>query len=165
MRDWTNLNFFGDRYVRYPSGELEQACSLGSGFNLNEIAISRHPVDQYLSMLRSGNAKDNVDVDLFLSRSRQYTEKTAHLKTFKYEDFCQNPVVQLKQITATLNIQYNDSFLADFSSFRNVTGDMLGRSHFSEIKKVDLKQVDSNQKTLFEKNDDYQFLIHHYGYI
>lgn len=82
-------------------------------------------------------------------------------QVFKYEDFVNSPVEEMKKISGSLELTFSDSFIDTFSLFR-VTGDS-GRSGdvIEERKRRDLTNEELNE---FSSSKYYAMIAKRFNY-
>ncbi|MEP0857776.1 glycosyltransferase [Trichocoleus sp. DQ-U1] len=141
IRDWVTLNFLAqasnDIYV--PSVFLEQELYLSHyGFSCRPLVLTRRSADVYESITRTFEQFRNLSVQDFGTYYLAYAQAVSRYPVFHYENFCREPEKELKRICDTLDINYNDSFLTEFSKFEYCTGDntLLTSSRGNKLEKI-----------------------------
>ncbi len=132
IRDWPAVNFLGDVFIQdvlVPSYVLEQEIYLlQGGFEYRSAAITRKSEDVYTSIVKSF-AEKSPEKFRFLSatdfgkRYLQFAKSIRGHRIFHYEDICDDPEAQIKELCEYLEIRYDASFLNDFKYFDRCTGD------------------------------------------
>lgn len=98
---------------------------LSEHFNIQSVATIRNPIDAYLSLIKNDWVHfEPRCFDEYCCRAIAFIEDQNLI--FSYERFVLDPVGQMKAITSSLGLGYDDSFIDTFGAF-NVTGDS-GRS-------------------------------------
>lgn len=154
IRDWTTLNFFheacGDPRSIYnktyvSSMVLEQSIYFSySGLNLEPIAMVRRSSDVYESMQRSFKHLKNLSVDKFAQHYLAYAKAVSNYPIFYYENFCQEPQKELHRICNLLDVNYDPSFITEFSKFTNCTGDNTLSTQSRGIQLQKIRPLESN---------------------
>jgi hypothetical protein len=126
IRDWPSLNFLerasNDIYIA--SGVLEQELYLWEyGLNGCPIVFTRRSADVYESLTRSFDQLQDLSVKDFGVCYLNYAQSVSAYPVFHYENFCHEPKKELKRICEVLGVNYNDSFITEFSTFDKCTGD------------------------------------------
>lgn len=132
IRDWSSVNFLGDLLVQdvlTPSYVLEQEVYLSRGeFECHSAVIARRAEDVYASIIKSFAEKlpENfrfLSAEDFGKRYLQYARSVSRYRIFHYEDICEEPETQIKELCEYLEIHYSASFLEKFKYFKQCTGD------------------------------------------
>ncbi|BAU40426.1 sulfotransferase family protein [Leptolyngbya sp. O-77] len=132
VRDWSAVNFLGDLLVQdflTPSYVLEQEVYLLRGeLTYCSAVISRRAEDVYASIIKSfaERTPENfrfLSAEDFGKRYLHYAKSVSRYRIFHYEDICDEPEAQIKELCEYLEIQYDASFLHKFKHFNQCTGD------------------------------------------
>lgn len=74
IRDWTHLDFVAAPFLEEPTNRLSLADALAGRFEITQIEITRHPLDQTESILRTWSGESMPPLDTFLTAERRYAE-------------------------------------------------------------------------------------------
>lgn len=121
IRDWTFGSFVPSRYNNFkPSKSLATLDIISKSFPVTSFAFVRNSIDVWLSL----SASPRTFYDKNLEFLYEFTEslKKRKIRIFKYEDFCNDPIQEMKKICSYIGINYSDLFL-NYANFKNVTGD------------------------------------------
>ena len=133
IRDWTFGSFVPSRYNKFkPSKSLATLDAISKSFSIISFAFVRNSIDIWLSL----NASSRTFYDKNLEFLYEFTKSLMNkkIRIFKYEDFCNNPVQEMKTICGYIGINYSDLFL-NYADFKNVTGDIDLPDHSRGIKR------------------------------
>lgn len=133
IRDWTFGSFVPLKYnIFKPSSALALSNILKKAkINKKEFAFVRNAKDVWLSMYASN--KPFHDRQLNYLHKFIKTIKEKNIKIFKYEDFCSNPILEMKKMCKYLNIPYSPLFL-NYNLSSKATGDIDSPSPSRGIK-------------------------------
>lgn len=121
IRDWTFGSFVPSRYNSFkPSKSFATLDLIVKKFPVRFFAFVRNPIDVWLSFEASPRTFYDKNLDFFYEFAQNLINRK--VKFFKYEDFCLNPVREMKRICAYIDVDYSDIFL-NYMDFKNVTGD------------------------------------------
>jgi len=164
VRDLSHIDYFGFPFTTSPSGTSKQKDVLSADFNINAIALVRHPVDLYLSLTKLSFMKGFNKPELFLKAYKLYADMACDTGFIRYEDFCHTPIDSLKLICRCLKVNFEDT-TRSFARYNTITGDNMAKSQVKRaIIKVIRRKRPNNIVALFEKNADYQSAIEMLGY-
>lgn len=92
VRDWAHLDFHAVPFTQEPTCEFTTANVLGfSGlFRLHRAALTRHPVDQWISLSRLSLVR-KLSLEDFLRGYLRYAEQCVNIGFVRYEDFVVRP--------------------------------------------------------------------------
>jgi len=119
LRDHTHRDF------TMPDGNTFELSTVKSVADLspNVIALTRNPVDQYLScMSRTGMAR-YFTLPNFVNAWIQYNRRIREYTVIRYEDLVDDPVKEIKRACDVFDITYNDKLISHFSSIHTISGD------------------------------------------
>ena len=133
IRDWTHVDFTPGSYPVKPTLHLSQVEELSRHFNVKNIALVRHPVDSYLSLIRLADYRGRLRVSTYLKGFRAYAEIAVKTGFVRFEDFCTQPAVVLGKVCDALGLEFDPDFEKRFSGYANITGD-----HYTSDQKVTL---------------------------
>ena len=121
VRDWTFGSFVPSRYNNsQPSKSLATLDAIAESFPVVSFAFVRNAVDIWLSLKASPRTFYDKNLEYLYEFMKSLINK--NIKIFKYENFCQNPIQEMKKICDYTGINYNDRFL-NYADYKNVTGD------------------------------------------
>jgi hypothetical protein len=124
IRDWSVIDFVPMKENDFkPSRSFSNLQCLKALGDVRPFAFVRDPIDVWIS---NGSHRE------FFGGYRRYAEALSELDVpiFKYEDFCQDTAVLLKEICQCLGISYSDHW-REFSGYQRVTGDVRTQKHTS----------------------------------
>lgn len=96
---------------------------LHTSFQLNRLAIARHPVNQFLSMMNFIPIQKYMTFQLFCRGYIAYHQSVQDVPVIRYEDIIEYPENVLKTASRVLKIEFPNSSLENFHKNTNVTGD------------------------------------------
>lgn len=132
VRDWTFGSFVPSRYNNcQPSKSLATLDAISKSFPVVSFAFVRNAIDIWLSLKASPRTFYDKNLECLYEFTKSLINK--NIKIFKYEDFCQNPIQEMKKICDYTGINYSDLFL-DYADYKNVTGDTDLPDHSRGIK-------------------------------
>lgn len=126
IRDWSTLNFLGNVYWEYfsPSMILEQDLYLSNcGLQVNCAVITRQSACVYESIVRCFPDQSHLNVEEFSESYLAYAKAVCNYPVIHFEKFCAEPEVQFQKLCGYLSVKYDQSFLTQFHSFNQCTGD------------------------------------------
>lgn len=126
VRDWTHIDFTPGDYPVPAIYALSQDMVLRDHFEINQIAIARHPLDTYLSISKVPRIKDRLCLTDYMSGFLKFARIAKSIGFVRFEDFCTQPQKVTKLLCGTLGISYADDFKTRYSTFHKVTGDIYG---------------------------------------
>ncbi len=122
IRDWTFGSYVPSQYNNFqPTKSLATLKILSKNFPVISFAFVRDPIDVWLSLQDSPRTFYDKNLEFLHELSKSLIENK--IKIFKYEDFCKEPIKEMKKICRHTKIKYNKLFL-DYNNFTNVTGDI-----------------------------------------
>lgn len=123
IRDWNFGSFVPLKYNSFkPSSTLAFSKVLEKEkIDKKEFAFVRNAKDIWLSMHASNKPFHDRQLNYLYKFIK--TIKENNIKTFKYEDFCLNPVSEMKKICKYLKITYSPLFL-NYNLSLKATGDI-----------------------------------------
>jgi len=168
LRDWAHIDFIGPPSVKPPSSKLLLNQRLEKKYDLLRYALVRHPAETWRSSSKMRIFQENnIGVEQFLSGYRSYLEEIGNVPIMRYEDFTKSPSDSMELICRYLDVPFDSNFLQNWSSYKNITGDMFNSSRGSgqkEILHFELKEIDPGFKELFASSEDYQFIVSRLDY-
>lgn len=165
IRDWSHIDFTAIPFVNRCSYELTQSQLLSPHMEVNHLATVRHPIDSYLSVSKLSILQDKLTLENYLKGAKEFALKAEEIGFVKYEDFCEDPVGNLKNICRRLNVNYDDDFIHDFYSYSKITGEITGgRAAGSVIKKPKRPEIDRLLKQRINECREYWEILEILGY-
>lgn len=128
IRDWSTLNFLSNVYWEYfsPSMILEQDLYLSNhGLQITCAVVARQSACVYESIVRSFPDQNDLRVEDFAESYLAFAEAVCHYPVIHFENFCAEPEVQFRKLCDYLNVKFEWSFLTQFYSFNQCTGDNM----------------------------------------
>lgn len=127
IRDWCSVNFLSNPIesdILVPSFVLEQKTYLQHyEFHGSAVVVSRRAADVYESITRSFQHLQNLNIEDFGESYLKYAAAVSNYPIIHYERICTNPKETISKICNLLGINYDESFIFNFSRFENCTGD------------------------------------------
>jgi len=123
IRDWTHVDFTPGPYPVKPVLRLSQLETLQTEFDVRHIALTRHPLDTYLSLARLQDYRGRLGIKQYLYGARAYAEAATDIGYMRYEDFCRSPDISLKTICDRLDVNYDPEYRDRFYRYWTITGD------------------------------------------
>ena len=117
IRDYSFVDFTPNSINDFqPKSNFSALVELQNHIPLQVISFVRDAYDVWIS--RNCPPK-------FSEGYLKYVEQLMELKIpiFKYEDFCENPEIELSKICDSVNIRYDKKHLENPSKYQNITGD------------------------------------------
>jgi len=124
IRDWTHIDFTPGDYPVEPIYQLSQDLVLQEHFDIRRVAITRHPLDAYLSVCQVPRMQGTLSTNDYMAGFLKFSEIAKSIGFIRYEDFCEHPKPVLGGICDTLDISYADDFESRYNSFTRVTGEI-----------------------------------------
>ncbi len=166
IRDWNHIDFTAVPYVPQPSFCLTTVDALKDFFTIIHTAIVRHPIDQWLSLIKIPNVKGLLSLDSFLHGYHQFAVHCAEIGFFKYEDFTKNPETQLRLLCNRLKLHFDPNFINRWGSYTKITGDIWGFGRgTNEIRPLPRRLLDATLLEDFKRNADYLSSLEILGYL
>lgn len=123
IRDWTHVDYTPGYYPVSPVYRLSQLEALQEDYEVRHIALARHPIDTFLSLVRLSDYRGRIGIAQYLYGARAYAETAATVGFVRFEDFCTEPDVVLKKTCKTLGVKFDRSYRHSFHDYQAVTGD------------------------------------------
>lgn len=162
LRDWSHLDFTGVPYLDDPPHYSTHLETLESKFEVVAAATVRHPVPQWLSLVKFLKNKGDVPLGPFLAGYRKFAELAARVGFVRYEDLLDHPDRTLETLCRGLEIPFDLTYDERWATNRHVTGD---NSVEREIRNRDpLPSYPAVTILEFEKNPDYRAALRLLGY-
>jgi protein O-GlcNAc transferase len=159
LRDWTHLDYIGVPYTK-PEHGFKLSDSLSEMYDIRNVVTTRHPVDQYLSLLGLPIVAQSLDLDAYLHGCLRFAQHAKEHGFYRYEDFTNDPTTVLKLICKDLDLEFDENYKDKWSAYTTITGDTqpgLGRgSTKREIQSLARKPIDETLLSAIRSNLDYQ---------
>lgn len=151
LRNHSHIDFF--------SGSIPRRTSLLSDIlnednNLIQILSVRHPLDSWLSMMKTGWNKHIPfnDFSEYCIRAQIMVNAFKNTPIIHYESFCINPQQSMVEICKIFKLKYSIKFLENFSTFK-LSGDS-GRTG-NVIKPRERRNIPNNLLNKIDSSNEY----------
>ncbi len=121
VREWSHLDVIGHPFVQ-PSMRPVMIEELAGRFEIAQAITVRHPVDQYLSLVRLDVVK-GMTVEGYLRGCRVFAEWAQAEGFVRYEDFTADPDASLRALCERLRVEFDPSYAQRWAAYDKVTGD------------------------------------------
>lgn len=106
IRDWAFGSFVPSIYNNYkPSKSLATLDAISKSFPVISFAFVRNSIDIWLSLNASPRTFYDKNLEFLYELTKSLIDKK--IKIFKYEDFCINPVQEMKNICGYMWLYWN----------------------------------------------------------
>jgi len=159
IRDWNHLDYIG---IPFTQAGFRPALveSLQAEFELLRYATVRHPLDQWLSLVRNPLFADRLALGKYLKGVRRFSEMAAEIGFLHYEDFAADSDAALQGLCSGLEIPFDAGYRGRWSTYTHITGDVLpGRSSPGEIKPLPREEMDQESLETMTSRADYQRIL------
>ncbi|ABK44145.1 Tetratricopeptide TPR_2 repeat protein [Magnetococcus marinus MC-1] len=166
VRDWTHVDFTGYPFRR-PQWHLTLAETLSKRFRVRSLFTTRHPLDQWLSLVKyaqQGGAGVSVSLSLYMEGYRRFAQLCADHGFVRYEDFTVDPDARLQEMCEKLEIPFDAGYQQRWASYTNITGDTIGTRGAQQIKPLSRRPVEAGLHRQLQENSDYQQILSLLGY-
>jgi hypothetical protein len=166
IRDWSHLDFIGLPFIEKPSYRMMLVEALLKDFEILQLALVRHPIDQWLSS-RNLLAFQNVTLEMFLHGYREFSKQIQDIPFIHYEDFTKEPEKEMRVICKELHLNYDEDFIINWTDYHKITGDTSDTSRGSHLNKIiPMPRFPIKNKFLsqFRNNKDYMRALELLGY-
>lgn len=134
IRDWPFINFVPHEYNNWnPANSFLALEELEDKCNVIPFAFIRDSIDVWISR---GAPEVEEFFDSYLRYVKAILEKK--IQIFKYENFCRNPELIIKNICDYSGLEYSDSY-QNYASFENVNGDVQIKGGSRGMKQKEIK--------------------------
>lgn len=123
LRDWSHIDFYGRPYNEAPSGRSILADTLAGTMTLRRAAVTRHPLDQLLSLGRLIIMNGHLDLEPFLQGYRRFAEMAAAVGFVRYEDLTTAPDATLGRLCGLLDVVFDPTYAGRWAGWEKITGD------------------------------------------
>ncbi len=159
LRDWSHLDYIG-----VPFAEPKYGFALGEAlepaYEIRSSVTTRHPIDQYLSLMQLHVVAPRLDFDRYCLGCARFAGFAAEHGFHRYEDFTADPDTVLRAMCAELELGFDAGYREKWASYTTITGDTvpsLGRgSRKTEIVPMPRKELDAALMERFRGNEDYR---------
>ncbi len=159
IRSWSHPDFMRHSVLKpFPQRKFFINEVLKDSFEIRQMSLVRHPVDQWLSLESYRYLKGKYSIQSFLAGYAQFAKLSSQTGFVRYEDFANDPSLSLRHITRELEIEYDPTYIDKWADYNSVTGDnqMLSRgSTLNEIRPLARRQVPGNTLSKFLKSKRY----------
>ena len=164
LRDWNHLDYIGIPFVN-AEYRPKLAETLQTRMNLLRHATVRHPLDQWLSLVKNPLFAKQLSKSKYLKGTRRFAEMAASAGFTRYEDFTAGSDSALERICHALDVPFDGSYREKWSNYTNITGDVLpGRAGATDIAHLPRQNIDALVLQEFENRQDYQSSLEILGY-
>ncbi len=158
VRDWAHLDFMAVPFLLRPKNRLLLAEVLGGEYEIKQLGLVRHPIDEWLSLRKLDIMRGRLSVDAYLRGYLKFAEQCQRFGYIRYEDFCDDAEGQMRVICERFGLEYDEGFLLRWADYKNITGDTGGGSRggrLREIVRLERKPVEVEILKQFRENRDY----------
>lgn len=167
LRDWSHLDYIGTPYTK-PTHAFALADVLEDAYDLRVSVTTRHPLDQYLSLLQLPIVAKELDLDAYCVGCRHFAEYASGHGFHRYEDFTQDPDSVLCAICDELELPFDPAYAERWPDYTTITGDTqpgLGRGVSQRrITSMPRKPADPELLQRLRSNPDYTRACRLLGY-
>jgi len=165
IRDWSHLDFIATPFLKERTNRFTICDILADYFNIKEVALTRHPIDQWLSLSKLQIMQDKLTLNDFLQGYREYTRCISKMTFARYEDFAVTPETTLYDLCQCLGISFDPDFINKWQSYNHITGDTNSvRGSKTQIKLKPRPPVGPKLLQDFTSNQDYRSVLSVLGY-
>lgn len=148
IRDWVFGSFVPFRHNNFkPSKSLATLDAISKLFPVVSFALVRNSVDVWLSFNDSPRTFYDKNLEFLHEFTKSIIDKK--IRIFKYENFCTNPIQEMKKICDHIGVKYSGLFL-NYADFKNVTGDTDLPSHS--------RGIEQGKIGLLSRRESFKFL-------
>ncbi len=165
LRDWSHIDFTAAPYLPKASYTLTTAEVLENMFSIIHTAIVRHPIDQWLSLMKLPDVNGTISLELFLRGYYEFAVQCLKIGYLKYEIFIKDTETQLKLLCSRLDLDFDKRYVERWSDYKIITGDIWGFGRGSnKIISLPHRKIHSELIKIFEQNTDYHLSLEILGY-
>ena len=164
LRDWSHADFTGIPFFTDLSYRFTTAEALSNRYSNIQVATTRHPIDQWLSINDQKLLRGKITLPEFMFGYRRFAEECVSIGYLRYEDIVADSQTGIARLCTMLKIPYDPEFISKWPMYKTITGDVNPKRAGSTIAAVPRREVDIGLLTEFEKNSDYQEAIQLLGY-
>jgi hypothetical protein len=165
LRDWNHRDFMLE--TGSLAGSFNTAQSLADRYVLQQAALTRHPVSQWLSFQNFAPLRNRYSIRDFTRCYLAYAKQCRGLPFIRYEDFCVDPENTMEALCAHLEVNFDPQFILKWSKNRKVTGDIGSGSRgdrSNEIQKLNPRPTETKVQDAFEALPEYREALKIFGY-
>jgi hypothetical protein len=162
LRDWSHLDYTAVPFLPKASYRLMLYDTLAPSFEIIRIATTRHPIYQWLSLDGLAVMNGIISVEQYLHGYLRFAEAAKEIGFIRYEDFTRQPDDILRQITNSLQVDFDPGYKNKWMDYNKITGDTLSKQQ--EIKPKEKPQLKRTFLKKFEKNKEYWAALDILGY-
>jgi len=156
LRDHSHSDYLTDREPR-----TRLADALGKYYELRRIVTLRNPIDAWLSMKASGFDNHVLNFSDYCDRVLTFLEDHTHLPLWRYEDFVARPETIIAEISKSLDVPFDPSFLSHFAE-KTLTGDS-GRKP-TEITELPRRDYSESFAEEVAASESFGIIANRFGY-
>ncbi len=119
IRDLSHRDFLRSRSAMH----IASFNVLKEKFDVNRISLTRHPADQYLSMMNFKPVARYMNFEIFCRGYLGYHQAIPRRGIIRYEDFVRSPENIIEETGRFLKINTSPASLNNFRDNKKVTGD------------------------------------------
>ena len=123
IRDWAHLDYVAVPFETEPVNRLSLADALADTYDLRQIAITRHPMEQTESTFRILPPDNLPTLEHVLTAQRRYAEAAVDIGFVRYEDFVAETDGELRKICDKLELEYDPGYADRWAAYSTITGD------------------------------------------
>jgi FkbM family methyltransferase len=168
IRDWAYLDFMGVPFLEEPGYRMLLVEELAPAFKFIQFGFVRHPIDQWLSLLKLRAIRENLSLEAFLRGCFLFAEEVAGIGYIRYEDLTRQPTEQMKILCEKLQLDFDKDFLSKWADYTFISGNIeKGKSRGGELREiVSLPRFPLEPDLLrqFRENTDYWNILELLGY-
>lgn len=168
LRDWSHVDYMGVPWVKNPGMGFALRDSISSVYEVRCSVTTRHPIDQYLSLMQLELIRAHVDFDRYCRGCAAFAEFAEGNGFHRYEDFTADPDRVLRAVCDELGLVFDEGYRDRWYTYTTITGDttgMVGRgSRKREIVSMPRKPVEDALVERFRANGDYRRACSLLGY-
>jgi len=131
-------------------------------YEVKSVVTIRDPIDSYLSCIKR-SWLDAIDQDFsrYCDRILKFVNDFDDVDVYRYEDFCVDPSATMKAMCSSLDLEYGQEFLQNFSTIK-LTGDS-GRTSPTISPPVRRELVEGLAEAA-QASPNYQIICERFGY-
>ena len=158
LRDWSHLDYIGVPYVE-PMHGFGLGDVLREVYELRVSVTTRHPLDQYQSLLGLPVVARALGFDAYCTGCLRFAQYASEQGFHRYEDFTREPDAVLRAMCEELDVPFDPGYAQRWADYTTITGDTqpgLGRgSTRREIVEMPRREVEASLLDRFRANADY----------
>jgi len=159
LRDWSHLDYIGVPFAK-PGYGFALAETLESVYEIKSVTTTRHPVDQFLSLLQLPIVAQRLEFDAYVHGCMRFAEYAHEHGFYRYEDFTKDPDTVLRKICDELAMPFDAGYAEKWHAYTTITGDTNARVGRGATKKtiepMGRKPIDDELLEKFRANAEYQ---------